>query len=641
MTRNKKAIILILTCAALAVVAVFFSRPVTPPEPSPVIITEVCADNLRTAYDDNANYGADYIELYNRSDSPINLKGWAISDSVSALRKFVFPDFTIDPGQAIIAWCSPDIDDTSTYKESYVPVDIHGLPFNLTAGERCILTTDNRKPACEILIPTGIPDGCSYSTSLSSNGEYYISLPTPYYLDETANPYVAPTLDAPSFSVEGGWFSDNIEVELTASEGTIYYTTDGTQPNENSARYEGPITVYNKTEEPNVYTNLENTTKSDNTYLPTYNVDKGTVIKAIAISDNGYSTVSSQTYFVGLNEEDYAGLPIISLTVAPEDFWGYEKGIYVTGKALDLYEKKFDTSKVPWDYVYVTPNYTKEGIGWERDALIEYFSPELQKVYEQNIGIRIHGNWSVAEPQKSFNIYAREEYDGNTYLQYDFLNTGKSYSSLALRGGGTNDMYATKSRDTFNQSRFADRSVGIARFMPCNVFVNGEYWGMYNIQERPSLNYIEQHYGVPESNIILVKDDESKTDYPEDAELFQEVEEYAANNDLSIEKNYRHMEKLIDIQSCIDYYCAEIITANDDSYHKNWAVWRSRNNGLSEYEDCRWRWILCDLDLTDGISYERNEPESDSFVIAGDVSPLIDDTLFPKLMPTKSSSNVL
>ncbi|MBE5829957.1 MAG: lamin tail domain-containing protein [Butyrivibrio sp.] len=190
MTRRIKILFLILSCVLLAIFTALFSRKARTSIQSPIVITEVCADNSHAAYDDNANYDADFIELYNRSDSPINLQGWALSDDPSALRKFVFPDFTIDPGQAVIAWCSPNIDDVSCYDESYVPIDIHDIPFSLSPAERCILTTAERKTASEVLIPTGIPNGCTFSTSLdaisssdsnSTDGfsEYYPSLPTP------------------------------------------------------------------------------------------------------------------------------------------------------------------------------------------------------------------------------------------------------------------------------------------------------------------------------------------------------------------------------------------------------------------------------------------------------------------------------
>lgn len=43
---------------------------------SAIIISEVCAANETTAHDENGDYGADYIELYNISNETIDLAGY-------------------------------------------------------------------------------------------------------------------------------------------------------------------------------------------------------------------------------------------------------------------------------------------------------------------------------------------------------------------------------------------------------------------------------------------------------------------------------------------------------------------------------------------------------------------------------------
>ena len=45
---------------------------------SPVVISEVCTHNTSAAYDDNGDYGEDYIELFNRSDSAVSLHNWGL-----------------------------------------------------------------------------------------------------------------------------------------------------------------------------------------------------------------------------------------------------------------------------------------------------------------------------------------------------------------------------------------------------------------------------------------------------------------------------------------------------------------------------------------------------------------------------------
>ena len=594
---------------------------------SPIVISEVCPHNVTAAYDDNGDYGADYIELYNRSDSSVNLKGWCLSDSGENLKKFIFPVFIIEPGQCIIAWCSESMDDVSLYRDDYVPVDVHGLSFHISDGEECILTDPDGNVAASVAVDSGISDNKVVSLI---GDEFYISDPSPYYVEQTP-PVEKRNLDVPTYSVEGGWFSDVIEVELSATEGDIYYTLDGSIPDENSAKYTGPITIDNRTDEPNIYSNIGGIS-SENDYLPDYNVDKGTVLKAIAISADGKSDVACNTYFVGLNESEYEGIGILSVSFDPDDFFGYEKGIYVFGKVYNLLFAKYNMAIAGINDVD-DANFSQRGRGWEREVNLEFYSSEHERVYEQYAGIRIHGGWTKEQNQKNFQIYAREQYDGNTNFNYDFFGNDKFYNKLMLRGGGSTDLYVTKIRDIFCQSLVRDRAVGTQLAIPCAVFLNGEYWGLYNIQETVGTSYIEENYGVPQNNVVIIKNGETRTDDANDESLYDDVVAFATENDMSIVGNFREFEKKVDIQSLIDYYAIETYVGNSDAYKNNYAVWRSRDPGLSEYEDCKWRWLLFDLDDSCSMNIGANTADIDSFVTGNwyDNNPLNGDALFTAL----------
>ena len=594
---------------------------------SPIVISEVCPHNVTATYDDNGDYGADYIELYNRSDSSVNLKGWSLSDSGENLRKFIFPDFIVEPGQCIIAWCSDNTDDISLYRDDYVPVDVHGLSFHISDGEECILTNPEGLVASRIAIDSGFLDNKVVSLI---GDEYYISDPSPYSIEQTP-PVEKRNLDAPTYSVEGGWFSDSIEVELSAKEGDIYYTLDGSVPDENSLKYTGPITIVNRTDESNIYSNIGGIS-FENDYLPDYNVDKATVLKAVAISEEGKSDIVSESYFVGLNELEYENVGIISISCDPEDFFDYERGIYVLGKVYDLIHEKYDVEKYSIaDSSYA--HFAKKGRGWERKVCLEFFSSNHEKIYEQNAGIRIHGAWTREQNQKNFQIYARDEY-GKTVFDYDFFGNGRIYNKLMLRGGGSTDTFVTKIRDVFAQSLVTDRNVGTQEAEPYAIFLNGEYWGLYNLQETIGSSYIEEYYGVPQNNVVIMKNGESRTNDPKDEELYNDLLDFVAMNDMSVMENYREFEKKVDIQSLIDYYAIEIYVGNSDAYQNNYAVWRSREAGLSEYEDCRWRWLLFDLDDSCGMNVGANTAEVDSFVSGNwyDNNPLNGDVLFTALI---------
>ncbi|WP_022774395.1 CotH kinase family protein [Butyrivibrio sp. AE2015] len=606
---------------------------------SPVVISEVCTHNTSAAYDDNGDYGADYIELFNRSDSAVSLLNWGLSDSNKDLRRFILPDISIEPGHCIIVWCNEITDDTDAYLETYVPVDVHGVNFHLSNGERCILTDEDGKVADSVAILEDLPRNKSYVRFLDDLNGWEVSDSSPYRVEARVLSSEKKSLKMPTFSLPGGWFSENVEVELSAEKGDIYYTLDGSDPDETSIKYDGPITVTNRSEEENIYSAIGDIA-AENDYLPEEPVDKGTVIKAVAITEDGASDVSSQTYFVGLDDKAYEGLNIVSISFSPDDFFGYDKGIYVTGKVRELFLNKVNMDLYSGDSSQFF-NFAKKGRGWEKEVNVEIFSPERELLLEQKAGIRIHGGWTRNQNQKNFQIYAREEYDGNARFNYDFFDNGASYSKLMLRAGGSTDIFVTKLRDAFIQSLVADRAIGTQRTIPCAVFLNGEYWGFYHLQETIGTSYINHYYGVDENNIIIVKNGESRTNSPDDVKFYDEVVSFARDNDMSVEANYRKIEEMVDIQSLIDYYAIETYVGNSDAYQNNYAVWRSRDPGFGEYEDCRWRWLLFDLDDSCGMNMDANTADIDSFVTGNwyDNNPLNGDVLFSALIENQEFKN--
>ncbi|MBP3784346.1 MAG: CotH kinase family protein [Butyrivibrio sp.] len=591
----------------------------------------MCTHNKKAAHDEYGYYDSDYIEIFNPTNKTVNLLGWGLSDDSSKLGKYLFPNINIEPGQAIIAWSSEDLYSSEVWRDDYVPSDVHGIGFNISDGEKCILTDPSGKIVSTVVTPQYLDDSMTISSSKSKMDEYVVDVATPYYVKEQIIiEDEKDVLKAPEFSVEGGWFADPVTIELSCAEGDIYYTLDGTEPDQNSLKYTDPITIDDRSDEDNYYLNMEDIAL-ENAYSPGFKVDKGTVVKAVAISDTGVSEISSKTFFVGLNEEDYEGISIMSLTISPDDFYGYEDGIYRVGSVNRTFCAKVDENLV--NLPDSPANFGRKGKGWERDVKIEFFTNEHRKALEQDAGIRIHGGSSVNCPQKSFNLYAREEYDGSFSFNYDFYGNGLSYNRLVLRNGGSDDMYLSKMRDVFNQSLVKDRSIGAQIAIPCAVFLNGEYWGLYYLQEKACSNYVSNHYNIPEEDIVVVKTkdmqyvaaDEKDESY---ASELSDIKSFIIENDMANDKNYRYVESKIDIQSLIDYYVLKVYTACIDAYFNNEVVWRTKSIGDGEYDDGKWRFLANDLDNSDYINNRFNSPDVDTFVAQNWVTergPLIDE----------------
>ena len=79
----------------------------------------------------------------------------------------------------------------------------------------------------------------------------------------------------------------------------------------------------------------------------------------------------------------------------------------------------------------------------------------------------------------------------------------------------------------------------------------------------------------------------------EDYELYTEMMGYMENTDFTIDENYAYACELLDMQSFIDYFAAEIYYGRYGDWPvSNFAVWRTRETGEGTYEDGKWRWLL-------------------------------------------------
>jgi hypothetical protein len=136
--------------------------------------------------------------------------------------------------------------------------------------------------------------------------------------------------------------------------------------------------------------------------------------------------------------------------------------------------------------------------------------------------MRIQGGWSRADYQKSFRFYARSEY-GNKSFDHRFwqgLDTAEgqdddSFSTFVLRNGG-NDSNYLKFKDLMLQDMADGFSFATQTGRPCVLFIDGEYWGLYVLQEDYSQEYFTRHYGVKEKSVAIYKNNALDEGLPED-----------------------------------------------------------------------------------------------------------------------------
>lgn len=381
-------------------------------------------------------------------------------------------------------------------------------------------------------------------------------------------------------SRESGYYADPFELELSALAGMeIYYTTDCSRPTKESSRYESPIWISDASKRKNVWANLIVPDDKNRYVVPEGNIDKATVIRAVLYDGNrkiGKEAVF--TYFVGLeNAKVYASLPLVSIVSDGDGLFDEETGIYV--------------------------QYEKRGKAYEREAHMDFFDENFCLNFSMNCGIRIRGGVSREQAQKGFNIYAREEY-GSVAIENVFDRTGKSLDSLALMI----EYDDVKVKDIIPYELSEDLNIGTQESFPCNLFLNGEYWGIYFVTERFDCNYFARHYGVSDQDVLMIKADSVEIGEAEDFSYYQELLDFVKNNDLSKEENYAHFLKMVDIDSLIDYYCLECYLYNQDWPYNNYALWRTKNkSGSSMYSDGRWRFLVYDTNYQEAMHLDSGK----------------------------------
>ena len=419
-----------------------------------------------------------------------------------------------------------------------------------------------------------------------------------YAADEPA--FVPSEIPAPVFSVEAGFYEEAFVLELTVPEGTeVYYTLDGSVPVKDGTQtmqYVEPISI-------------ELCDGKKGSGLPT-----ATVVRAVSVTPDGvYGDVQTNTYFVARKMTEWYEVPVISLVADPEALYGEETGIIA--------------------------NPEEKGREWERPAHFEYFLPEGAREISMNVGIRINGAYSRRFEMKSFRIYAREEYDTQKSINYDFFSESlipavekngeqkniEKFKRIILRGGGNeSDAWeVTFFRDILTQSLMVGTSLDLQSYQPAVVFLNGEFYGILNIRERMDDRYLAAHYNCAKEDVAIYgfkyeKDGDGKVILPPEGEdvfevvmeegpeeekgFFEEAYDFVTLNDMSDAAMYEKAQEYFDIDNFIDYLCLEMYCGNTDWPHNNCEAWRYIGEPSEEYGlDGKIRWLVFDTDFAFGL----------------------------------------
>jgi len=507
-----------------------------------VVINEIMSSNTNTIYDEDGDT-PDWIELYNSDVNEINLNGYYLSDDSLNIKKWQFGNVVIDPGKYLIVFAS-DKDTIVNYWHTNFKIS--------ASGEKIILSDSSGSIIDQIDMPASLSD-VSYARLNDGSPTWIFQEPSPGSAN-TGNEIMGFS-DTVSVSLSGGFYSTSISVELSAGESNIFYTLDGSDPDSGSLEYSGPI-----------------------------NISETTVLKAISTkAEHLPSPVIYHSYFI--NEQ--SDLPVVSLISDPYNLFDYYYGIYADGPG----------------WTPIPPHHgANYWMDWERPAHVQFFDDDKNLGFSKNCGIEIYGGWTRSFPQKSFSVKFKNDY-GSSALEYPLFPEFDitTFKSFILRNSG-NDFQFTHIRDAMMQSLIKDLDIDYLEYRPAAAYINGEYWGIYNIREKISEHYVANRYGVDPDNIDMLEGNMEVIhgDYLHYSELVN----YISNNDMSTDEAYNYVDSMIDLDNCLLYFAAQVYYNSQDWPANNLKYWRERSkNG-------KWHWILFDLDFGFNL-YETNGQEED------------------------------
>ncbi len=523
---------------------------------SQVFINEYSCSNS-TGPVDTFGENEDWAELYNSGGTAVDLGGFFLSDKSSELSKWEIPAGATVPagGYTRIIFSG---------RASLSGGEIHaGFKLTQTKNEWIILSSSAGIVTDSLKILKITQKDHSYGRTSDGAGTWSIFTTPTFGASNTggSNYYTA----KPTMSVAPGFYpsAQTVTLSTTDASATIRYTLDGTTPTMASTEYTAAI-----------------------------NVAATTTVRARSFSSDASvppSFVETNTYFINSTHT----LPVISAS-----------GDQIAG---------FLNDAVPGAF---TSNFDGAFEFFESDGT---FSAEGEGYYNK------HGNDSWAYDQRGFDFVMRDEYGYDHALHHEIFPTkDRDEYKRVMCKAAANDNYSFEAggahlRDAYihTLSQEADLKMDERTSRFVIVYINGVYWGVYDVREKvDDHDFIDHYYDQSRNNIQYIKTwGGTWAEYggPGALDDWATFYNYVISNDMSVTANYETVTDQYNVGSLIDYLVLNSYTVTSDWLNFNTAWWRGID---PDGDKKKWRYTLWDMDASFGhyINYTgvpSTEPDAD------------------------------
>ncbi|MEJ2704968.1 MAG: CotH kinase family protein, partial [Sedimentisphaerales bacterium] len=563
----------------LALITIFCLIRFAKAEEISLVINELMASNSSSVRDPQGQY-EDWIEIHNYGTSAINVGGMYLTDKLSAPAKWRIPannptTTTISAGGYLLIWADGDT----------VDAGIHAN-FKLDAAGDAIglFDHDGVTPIDSIVFGEQKTD-MSYGRYPDAGDNWRVfGIPSPSAENVSVFDGIVSNVEV---SHERGFYNAPFSLTLASeTDGAIiYYTLDGSDPYELSGRtasgilYTGPITIRGTT--------CLRAIATKPGWMPSDIMTRTYIFldDVIRQSPTGQSpgpgwptaSVNGQVMDYGMDpdvvydprysaqiKDALLAIPSISLVTDLKNLFDPSKGIYVHAG--------------------------REGSSWERPVSVELLNPDGRAGFQINAGMRIRGGFSRTggNPKHSFRLFFRGQY-GQAKLRYPLfgdegvdefdnldLRTAQNYAwSLKSSNPGQKNTFV---REVFCRDIQREMGQPYTRSRYYHLYINGQYWGLYQSQERSEASYAETYFGGNKEDYDVIKADNYRTSYTDGStddwnalwRLCQtgfetDAAYYAVQGKNPDGTDNPNLPMHVDLDNLIDYMLGIFFTGNDDA----------------------------------------------------------------------------